>query len=314
MRGRDAGRLQSLDAPHRSFAFGDQLEVAQERADLLVNPAQRDRGEGGPHAAAFVSRSTAQATSGLRSSQRTLPSVAFSMAGQYSAGTFPRLFQLETALCTTPTASPSFAVLPSNSIALSSALMPPLKHERVSRVNTFVTGSEALITSVREPLDTVAKRLKFARLKKEWSQGQLADLAGVAQSTIGNIEAGIRLSPGSQPQIADALGVRLKWLRDGEGEMEAGTSTPELTETDFAMLQAFQDMASEDREAMLKDALEKAERFRRLAKEAISRHTSAETAAHDAFRPKAKPPSEVYKKPPHRRLNVTAAKKRGKAA
>ena len=45
-------------------------------------------------------------------------------------------------------------------------------------------------------------------------------MAGVAQSTVGNIEAGIRDGASSLAAIADALQVRYWWLRDGEGAME----------------------------------------------------------------------------------------------
>lgn len=82
-------------------------------------------------------------------------------------------------------------------------------------------------------MKTIAERLKAARDRKEWSQGQLASAAGLSQSTIGNIEAGVRQGKGSLPQIAEALGVRHKWLADGKGEMldtgttQASNLTPE---------------------------------------------------------------------------------------
>ena len=75
-----------------------------------------------PHAAAFGERRTAHSTSGRSSSQRT--PVAFSISGQYSAGTLPRTRQLETAVCQTPHAAPNAFCPPAFSIALSSASMP----------------------------------------------------------------------------------------------------------------------------------------------------------------------------------------------
>lgn len=66
-------------------------------------------------------------------------------------------------------------------------------------------------------MDTIAKRLKATRLEKDWSQDVLAKKSGVSQGTIGNIEAGTRRSYGSLPRIAEALGIRHNWLRDGEG-------------------------------------------------------------------------------------------------
>lgn len=240
--------------------------------------------DGVAHAASFLPRTTSQATSGRSSSHVTFPLVALSMPGQYSAGTFPRDLQLPTVLGTTPSDAASFAKLPTISIARFSASILHSKHERSSVVNTFVDQAFGLITCVKDkPLDTVAKRLIHARGTQ--SQATVAKAARVSQTTVGNIEAGIRQGTGGAiAKIADALGVSLKWLRDGEGPM-TGQETIEGTETDFAMLEAFQDMSDDDREAMLKEAMDKAERFKRLAQEVISRHTPKETAAADAFKP-----------------------------
>jgi SOS-response transcriptional repressor LexA len=65
-------------------------------------------------------------------------------------------------------------------------------------------------------MSTIAARLKATRLEKAWSQDVLAKKSGVSQGTIGNIESGARRSYGSLPRIAQALGVRNNWLRDGE--------------------------------------------------------------------------------------------------
>lgn len=72
-----------------------------------------------------------------------------------------------------------------------------------------------------ENVKTVAARLKIARDHKEWKQAQLAAAAGVSTGTVGNIEAGIRQSPGSLPLLAQALGVSHAWLAYGKGEMLA---------------------------------------------------------------------------------------------
>jgi phage repressor protein C with HTH and peptisase S24 domain len=87
-----------------------------------------------------------------------------------------------------------------------------IKHDRDYEVNTLVSLQHGQMTAV----DSIASRLARARERAGLTQQQLANLAGVSQSTIGNIEAGLRQSRGSLPQIAEALGVRLKWLRDGE--------------------------------------------------------------------------------------------------
>lgn len=71
-------------------------------------------------------------------------------------------------------------------------------------------------------MKTIAQRLKYARdTYKNWTQIQLAAAAEMSQSTIGNIEAGIREGRGSLPKIAKALGVSHDWLADGDGEMLA---------------------------------------------------------------------------------------------
>lgn len=71
-----------------------------------------------------------------------------------------------------------------------------------------------MITNVQ---NTIAIRLKAARSRKGWTQGQLAAAAGVSQGTIGNIESGKRQAKASLIPIAEALGVHYKWLAEGEG-------------------------------------------------------------------------------------------------
>lgn len=65
-------------------------------------------------------------------------------------------------------------------------------------------------------MDSLASRLQAAREEKGWTQTQLAKAAGISQGTIGNIEAGIRGGAESLALIAEALGVRYRWLRDGD--------------------------------------------------------------------------------------------------
>ena len=72
-----------------------------------------------------------------------------------------------------------------------------------------------------EIMKSIAERLKIARNRKKWTQAQLAAAAGVSTGTVGNIEAGIRQSPGSLPQLAEVLGVSHAWLAHGKGEMMA---------------------------------------------------------------------------------------------
>lgn len=70
-------------------------------------------------------------------------------------------------------------------------------------------------------MNTIAARLKHAReVVRDLTQDQLAVLADVSQSTIGNIEAGTRQGKGSLIKIAKALRVSQDWLIDGDGDME----------------------------------------------------------------------------------------------
>lgn len=65
-------------------------------------------------------------------------------------------------------------------------------------------------------ITTLAERLKWARERKQWSQPHLATAAEVSTSTVGMVESGARQNKGSLPQLAQALGVRHRWLFHGE--------------------------------------------------------------------------------------------------
>lgn len=69
-------------------------------------------------------------------------------------------------------------------------------------------------------MNTLAKRTIQRRIELHMSQQQLADKAGVRQSTIGNIEAGSRKNPRDLLAIARALQVHPDWLKSGIGEKE----------------------------------------------------------------------------------------------
>ena len=66
-------------------------------------------------------------------------------------------------------------------------------------------------------MDTLAKRLIWARERREMTQETLAKAAKVSQSTIGNLEAGIRLSSRKIAVLASVLGVDALWLSEGVG-------------------------------------------------------------------------------------------------
>lgn len=79
-------------------------------------------------------------------------------------------------------------------------------------------------------METLAQRLIAAREAKEWSQPELAKKAGVSQSTIGNLEAGLRKRPRELLAIAHALGVEPRWLETGIGTMSKAPANYEIAE------------------------------------------------------------------------------------
>ena len=64
-------------------------------------------------------------------------------------------------------------------------------------------------------LDTLAGRFAFARTRLGLTQAQVAKLAGVGQSAIGNIESGDRKQPRKVSAFAKALAVPIEWLEEG---------------------------------------------------------------------------------------------------
>lgn len=80
-------------------------------------------------------------------------------------------------------------------------------------------------------MKTLAQRLTWAREQKALTQEALAKLSGVSQSTIGNLESGLRLKARNILEIAQALGVDAMWLANGQGG-PAATPTKDLPEED----------------------------------------------------------------------------------
>lgn len=80
-------------------------------------------------------------------------------------------------------------------------------------------------------LKTLAERLTWARNRKKLSQQKLADLAGVSQSAIGNLESGIRFASLKMPTIASVLGVDALWLAEGKGAQPSETDTGAPSDT-----------------------------------------------------------------------------------
>lgn len=67
-------------------------------------------------------------------------------------------------------------------------------------------------------MKTLGERLIWARMRIGLSQHALAKHAGVSQSTIGNLEAGSRLTARKITAIASALNVDSGWLAEGVGQ------------------------------------------------------------------------------------------------
>ena len=69
----------------------------------------------------------------------------------------------------------------------------------------------------------VGERVKRARRRRAWTQVRLAHEAGVTVRTLHRIEGGIvEPRPSTLHKLADALGVRVEWLTEGEKPMVAG--------------------------------------------------------------------------------------------
>lgn len=79
-------------------------------------------------------------------------------------------------------------------------------------------------------MKTLAERLIWARNRKGLSQASLAKLSGVTQSTIGNLESGLRKSARRLANIATALDVDALWLSEGRGPANASRPSPQLVD------------------------------------------------------------------------------------
>ena len=78
-------------------------------------------------------------------------------------------------------------------------------------------------------METLAERLVFARDAKGWKNAELQRRAGLkSPSTITEIIKHARTKSPQLPQIAEALGVEVKWLQTGKGPMRrAEAAAPE---------------------------------------------------------------------------------------
>lgn len=70
-------------------------------------------------------------------------------------------------------------------------------------------------------MDSLAKRLKYARKLRELTQAQLSEKSGVNQSDISKIESGAHQKSTSLMALARALAFNPDWLDSGNGVMQS---------------------------------------------------------------------------------------------
>ncbi|WP_427852892.1 XRE family transcriptional regulator [Stenotrophomonas acidaminiphila] len=68
---------------------------------------------------------------------------------------------------------------------------------------------------------TIGERIKEARKVRGLSRPQLAEAAGIKYPTLAGIENNDQAGTTQLPQIADALGVSVRWLQTGKGPRDA---------------------------------------------------------------------------------------------
>src|SRR5687768_1418552 len=105
----------------------------------------------------------------------------------------------------------SLVVMP----ATGGQLTPVYKHADIS-VNKH---TDFIYRDAYRVSESIKKRISDLRAEKGLSQKQLADLAGVRQPSISDLETGktTDVSAATLLGIAEALGVRPKWLLTGRG-------------------------------------------------------------------------------------------------
>lgn len=82
--------------------------------------------------------------------------------------------------------------------------------------------------------DTLAHRLRQARLNKRLTQVQLSRLSGVAQADISKVEGGRNLTPSFLLDLAAALEVSPYWLKEGRDQESARWPFSTITPADWA--------------------------------------------------------------------------------
>lgn len=120
-------------------------------------------------------------------------------------------------------------------------------------------------------MKTIGERLAWARKQRKLSQQQVADRAGIAQSTIASAEKAHREKPRELLSIARALGVDPYWLETGTGEWQPvvagdepppGTIYEAPTQLELEFLENFRTIMDEDQQRYIEEIAEKAAKMR----------------------------------------------------
>lgn len=107
--------------------------------------------------------------------------------------------------------------------------------------------------------------IRKLRLRKGWSQAELAKKAGVSSGTIGTIESENRMPYiKTLKKIADALGVTVEYILRETGEVaEEKPKNEIIAEALHIDPEVWKSLSEEEKEFILRDAREKAEFFRK---------------------------------------------------
>jgi len=84
---------------------------------------------------------------------------------------------------------------------------------------------------------TIGDRIKQARSLRGMSRPQLAEAAKIKYPTLAGIENNDQTGTTQLPQLAEALGVTVRWLQTGKGPRDAADAVP--TEGDWADIQGY---------------------------------------------------------------------------
>lgn len=84
---------------------------------------------------------------------------------------------------------------------------------------------------------TIGERIKQARSLRGMSRPQLAEAAKIKYPTLAGIENNDQTGTTQLPQLAEALGVTVRWLQTGKGPRDAADAVP--AESDWADIQGY---------------------------------------------------------------------------